>query len=62
MPVVAAPVFVPVEVAAHARSPLADCDQAFEHRVDEFAVLLEVRAPLRGDGVELLGALVCAVT
>src|SRR5262245_24741295 len=42
---------------AHALRPLADGAEPLQHRIDEVAVVLEMRLALVGDGVELLRAL-----
>src|ERR1041385_9441286 len=49
--------FVARKVLAHALDLLADRTQPLKHRIDEVAVLLQIRAALVGDGVEFLRAL-----
>ena len=53
----AAFVFLALGAPAHPGHALAHGAEPFQHGVDEVAVLLEMRAPLGGDGVEPLGAL-----
>ena len=43
-------------VAAPAAHPFADCGQAIEHDVDEFAIRREIGPAFIGDGVELFAA------